>query len=81
MTGTEQLPHHPGNPSGAARDLVELRTHLNALIAFWEARCRIAVETLDKLQRLGNEPNIGNSTGNTMARHCLRDIGELPEEL
>ncbi len=40
-----------------------------------EARLAKAVEALDRLARLGNEPHFGNSKGNVIARATLAEIG------
>ena len=44
------------------------------LVNFILEKLTIAEEALDKLQRLGNEPHIGNSIGNDIARTALSSI-------
>lgn len=39
-----------------------------------QAKLDIATEALERLQQLGNEPYIGNSTGNTLATEALNKI-------
>lgn len=44
-------------------------------IAELEAKLKVAREALDKLARLGNEPRLGNSVGNEIAKEALNKIG------
>ena len=43
-------------------------------IAKLEAKLAIAIEALDKLSKLGNEPLIGNSIGNDIATEAIAKI-------
>ena len=45
-----------------------------------QAQLNVAVEALDKLQRLGNEPCIGNSIGNSIATEALNTINKMKGE-
>ena len=42
-----------------------------------QEKLRVARWALNKLSRLGNEPNLGNSTGNMIAREAIQQIGEV----
>jgi hypothetical protein len=42
-----------------------------------QAQLNIAESYLDKLQRLGNEPHVGNSIGNSIATEALNTINKM----
>ena len=42
-----------------------------------EKKLAIAISALDRLQRLGNAPHIGNSVGNNIAADVLKQIMEM----
>ena len=61
----------------ALRDLYENHEHRANIGDIWdlceclENRLAVARAALDKLARLGNEPNYGNSDGNIIAHYAL----------
>jgi hypothetical protein len=51
-----------------------LEKFLTAKVKLQEQQLTIATTALDKLSRLGNEPHVGNSIGNDMAKEALVSI-------
>lgn len=48
-------------------------------VAKLQDKLDLATNTLSKLSKLGNEPYIGNSEGNCIARDALRELDKLNE--
>jgi uncharacterized protein YaaN involved in tellurite resistance len=53
--------------------------NLEKTIESLQVQLTTAVAALDKIQRLGNEPHVGNSIGNSMATEAIAEIKKLGE--